>query len=80
VRERAHLRFTAPTGAFLRIEIYDILGRLVDSFSIAEGGPGNHSLPIDVRGFKTGTYFVRLEQSTPNGLLHSASSSFIVVR
>ena len=79
-RDRVHLGYAVPTGAPMRIEIFDVLGRRMDHFSIPAGGPGKHSMPIDLHGLGTGMYFVRLEQGTRSGWLHVVSSSFLVVR
>ena len=59
------LRFTLNKAAYIRIEVFDQLGREV--FGDGTGrvlDPGPHETPIDGRNFASGTYYLRISLGT----------------
>ena len=56
---KVHLRFNLPERSFVRLKVYDVLGRLVDYPLNGEMGPGGHDLIF--RPEVKGVYFYRLE-------------------
>ncbi len=63
------IAFTTPAEMQVRITVFDVLGRRVET--IAEGlvGPGTHQLRWDAAGRASGVYFCRVEARpvTPSG-------------
>jgi hypothetical protein len=60
------LSFVMETGAYVRLEIYDIGGRLVRTLVDRAMGPGTHRIPWDGRdergiAMSSGVYIARLE-------------------
>ena len=60
VRSRATLRFALPGDADVRIEVYDVTGRLVTRLADGPVAAGRHEVTIDGRGWASGTYLVRV--------------------
>ena len=59
------LRFTLNQAAYIRIEVFDQLGREV--FGDGTGrvlDPGSHETPVDGRNFAPGTYYLRISLGT----------------
>jgi hypothetical protein len=60
-REGTTIRFTAPPGVVVRVEVYDALGRRVRVlYDAAPATSGTHTVPFDASGLPSGTYLVRL--------------------
>ena len=54
------LRLDLPTSAVVRVEVFDVLGRLVRSTPPEALAPGPHRLPLDADGLASGSYVVRV--------------------
>ena len=54
------LRFDLPTSAVVRVEVFDVLGRVVRSRPPETLAPGQHRLPLDAGGLASGSYVVRV--------------------
>lgn len=57
----ARVRFTLPTRAHVRIEVYDPLGRRVAVIVDRDVPAGEHVAPFDATAFAVGTYFLRFQ-------------------
>ena len=60
VRGRAVLRYAIPAQSNVRIEMYDVAGRLVGRLLDAPMDAGRYELPIDSDGLSSGVYLVRV--------------------
>jgi hypothetical protein len=58
------IAFELPAGAFVRLQVYDALGRLVTTLANGELDPGYHSCTFDATGLAGGVYFSRLTAGT----------------
>jgi hypothetical protein len=56
------LRFSLPSDADARIEVFDVAGRRVRERALTGMGLGEHSLQIGPEGLRPGLYLVRLRQ------------------
>ncbi len=54
------LRFRLPHAARVRMDVYDALGRHVETLADGERGPGEHELSLDGRTLPAGVYLCRL--------------------
>lgn len=55
------IRYTVPTVSLkLMVTIYDIAGRVAAEYLSLKSTPGKHTYQIDVSGFKSGIYFIKL--------------------
>jgi hypothetical protein len=73
--EVAYLQFTATSTERVRIEVYDLLGRMVSLLMDGTVQKGNFSLPVFRNLFRTGSYFVKVSSQS-----HSETAHFTVVR
>lgn len=55
---------TLPRAAHLRVEVYDLLGRRVETLADAPRAAGTHRLPLDAEGLPPGLYLVRTAVGT----------------
>ncbi len=60
VRGRAVLRYAIPAQSNVRIEMYDVAGRLVSRLLDAPMDAGRYELPIESDGLSSGVYLVRV--------------------
>jgi hypothetical protein len=58
------IAFELPASAFVRLQVYDALGRLVTTLANGEMNPGYHSCTFDATGLAGGVYFSRLTAGT----------------
>jgi hypothetical protein len=58
------IRYTIPVQQFVRISIFDLLGRLVVTLVDNVQSAGSHSIAWEADHSPTGVYFCRLETST----------------
>ncbi len=73
--EVAYLQFTATSTERVRIEVYDLLGRMVSLLMDGTVQKGNFSLPVFRNLFRTGSYFIKVSSQS-----HSETAHFTVVR
>jgi hypothetical protein len=65
VRERMTISLNVPEDAKVGVEMYDVLGRQVASFSKTEVAAGQEqTLQIDASGLSSGSYFYRVRAET----------------
>ena len=57
----ATIRFDLPSPGNVRLELYDINGRLIDELANGEMPAGRHVVELDAIGLAAGVYFVRLD-------------------
>ncbi|MBK7259657.1 MAG: hypothetical protein IPI01_18020 [Ignavibacteriae bacterium] len=55
------IRFGLPKAAFVRLDVYSILGEKLRSILDEERSAGYHEVQFDASGFASGVYFYRLE-------------------
>jgi subtilisin family serine protease len=55
------IAFTLPTASHVVVKIFDIKGRVIETLTDAQYGPGTHSLRWDAARFASGTYFYRID-------------------
>jgi hypothetical protein len=58
------IEFDLPSRAFVRLQVYDALGRLVTTLAQGELAAGYHSSTFDATGLAGGVYFYRLTAGT----------------
>lgn len=56
-----HINFELPSLEFLKINMFDITGKLVKQIASQEFLPGVYQLSLDFTDYSSGTYFVRFE-------------------
>jgi len=71
---KVYFHFKTTRNAHIRVEIYNLEGRLIKVIEKdVEGGIQSHLLPktervaLDTRGFRSGAYYVRIVATTPDG-------------
>lgn len=64
VRDKAEIKFTSHPEGKVRIELYDLSGRKLLSFSRMIERNGNCFIPIDLKSLPQGIYIIRLERET----------------
>jgi len=55
------ISYQLPTSGFVKLRVYDVLGREVATLSDAHQGAGNYSVVFDAANLTSGVYFYRLE-------------------
>jgi hypothetical protein len=58
---RTTLAFEVPAAAFVRLAVYDVLGRTVAVLVDGKVGAGRHEATLDGASLPAGTYLIRLE-------------------
>lgn len=61
---RASLRLTLPAASQVRVEVYDLTGRLMARVLDGMQAAGTLDVPVDGRGWASGTYLVRVTSGT----------------
>jgi hypothetical protein len=56
-----NIQFSIPLKSFVKLTVYDVLGREAGNFINQELNPGTYKLDFDGRNLSSGTYFYRLE-------------------
>ena len=54
------VRFQLPRSATVRVDVYDVQGRRVQTLTDRRYQPGEHDVDWDASGLATGTYLYRL--------------------
>lgn len=54
------ISFTLPRSSEVRLEVFDILGRSVDSRDLGHRSVGEHAVEYDASALSSGVYFYRL--------------------
>jgi hypothetical protein len=55
------IRYSLPRQAHVDLEVYDILGRVVDRIDLGSVSPGSYTRRLDFSPYASGTYLVRLK-------------------
>lgn len=58
------ISFTLPAPSSVRLQVIDVLGRLVDTRDLGVLPTGDHSIEYDAYGLSSGVYFYRLATET----------------
>ena len=61
-----NIKFEIPKTGFVKITVYDLLGREVTSLVNEQMQPGSYSVDWDASNFPSGVYFYRLEAGDPS--------------
>ncbi|RZL97401.1 MAG: DUF1939 domain-containing protein, partial [Pedobacter sp.] len=64
VNSSSVVKFTMETNGKAQIELFDMNGRQVQLLASKEFQPGNHVLPLQVKGLAKGVYLLRLTTAT----------------
>ncbi len=75
VNSATRINYTVESPGPVRLELFDIQGRLVQTLSSVAGYPGTHYMPFEMSGFASGTYFLRLNTQSS-----SATRKVILMR
>ena len=59
------IRYNLPEASNIKLVIYDILGRDVETFVEWRQEAGKHSVKLDATGMASGIYFYRIEAISP---------------
>jgi hypothetical protein len=54
------ISYELPANDMVRLEIYDILGRKIETLLSERQNAGNHSVPFNASNLSSGVYFYRL--------------------
>jgi len=54
------IRFSLPSGSFIRLEVYNLLGELVTTLVNEDKPAGNYTVRFDASGLPSGVYLYRL--------------------
>ncbi|MGE5430106.1 MAG: glycosyl hydrolase family 18 protein [Syntrophomonadaceae bacterium] len=58
------IAYTVPASGFVKISVYDMLGRLIQDLFSGEKGPGEYKVSFDASGLESGIYFCRLSSGS----------------
>jgi hypothetical protein len=61
VRSRARVRYAVPEDREVRLQVYDVLGRRVETVAGADAEAGRNEVQLSVEGLSSGVYVLRLE-------------------
>jgi endo-1,4-beta-xylanase len=56
-----NIQYSLPKASTVRLKVYDILGRLVQTLVKSEQTPGNYSVTFNAQNFSSGVYFYQLQ-------------------
>jgi hypothetical protein len=56
-----NIQYSLPKASTVRLKVYDILGRLVQTLVNSEQNPGNYSVTFNAENFSSGVYFYQLQ-------------------
>ena len=56
----AQIRFGLPRAEHVRLQLYDVAGRVVRSVVDENRGPGWHTVAVNTHGLESGVYFYRM--------------------
>ncbi|MFH2031588.1 MAG: T9SS type A sorting domain-containing protein, partial [Bacteroidota bacterium] len=54
------IKFQVPSSKFIKLQVYDILGREIHTLVNGEYKPGNYSVDFNAEGLSSGVYFYKL--------------------
>ena len=74
-RDASTIRFEIPEASAVRVDVYDVTGRLVTTLADGEMRAGTHDLRWDTRGVAAGSYVYRLQV---NGDVVAAKSATVI--
>lgn len=74
------IRYALPTSAVVKLEIYDMLGRLVDVVAEGERPAGSHAEVWDGAHMPSGLYLCRLEVRSADGQAFRASQKLMLLK
>ncbi len=63
------IRYELPEAAFVRLEVCDMLGRVVTTLVQAPQSGGAHTLTFNAAGVAPGTYMLRLYAQTAHRVM-----------
>lgn len=72
VNENATIKFNLSKTDDVKINVYNIQGRLISTFSLSNMAAGNHSYSFDCKNISKGTYIVNIVSGT-----ESATAKFV---
>ncbi|MCP4580673.1 MAG: DUF3466 family protein [candidate division Zixibacteria bacterium] len=58
---RTNIEYSLPTSSWVRIEVFDILGRKIETLLDTKQAAGNHLTAWDATGHSSGAYYYRLQ-------------------
>ena len=58
------IKFAVPNSSFVKLAVYDMLGREVSSLVNGQLQPGTYEFEFDASGITSGTYFYRLSSES----------------
>lgn len=56
--------YSVPVSGFVKVSVYDMLGRLVQDLVNSEKAPGEYKVSFDASGLESGVYFCRLSSGS----------------
>ncbi|GBE29698.1 hypothetical protein BMS3Bbin04_00720 [bacterium BMS3Bbin04] len=62
----AVLQYSLPSPSTVRIQIFDILGRIVLTLPYNKQYQGTQTIPLDISSHPSGTYFVSIDMGESN--------------
>lgn len=74
------IRYSLPQAGYIRLSIFDILGREVQKILSEYQTAGHHNYQLSIDNYKlsSGVYFYKLQVLGSGGLLYSASKKMVI--
>jgi photosystem II stability/assembly factor-like uncharacterized protein len=69
------IKFQVPNSSYVRLTVFDVLGRLVSTLADGKFSPGVHSVSWDASNYPSGIYFYRLESGN-----YSESKKMLLIK
>ncbi len=74
------IHYDLPEASAVRITIYDLMGREMESFSSGNTPPGSYVFNWDATGFPSGMYFYRLHALNKAGKVNSIIKKMVLIK
>ena len=60
-QNNTRIRFATKRGGWVRIQVFDSEGRILQTVTDRSFGPGSHELQVEAHGWAAGTYYYRMQ-------------------
>ena len=74
------ISYLLPVSSRVKVTIYDILGREMETLVNEQQGPGEHNISFDASKFSSGTYFYKVHAEGVNGQIFNSVKKMILIK
>ncbi|MDP4115483.1 MAG: T9SS type A sorting domain-containing protein, partial [Bacteroidota bacterium] len=74
------IKFELASNSFVKLKIYDVLGREKAVLINDNQTAGEHEVIFNAKGLSSGIYFYKLEANGANGSQYSATKKMILIK